>query len=408
MAILSPQTEASVYELFNSTVWINENGSSQLFSNGDSFFLGGPTDLTFWFNFSPVVFLPQVDSFIFGAGVSTVDIRGTLFQMDGAFTTFSSTGTRIGVEQDISFGTSGSFTISSLVTVDVDGDFTNSGQVDIFGALVLEGTASIDVDLKGDRAALRIGGDMTGLVTTDAGAGRTVIAVDSGGTLSADPTDNINLFVVQANSQSGDAVIVNNSGTINGTLSLAQGDDAVTNSSGAVIDGTVNLGIGANTVSNAGQITGDIVGGMDVDTLTLFHDSRVEGGISLGNGNDQVTTSGSGAGSITVAGAIFMGFGNDTFTGSFSSTAFQVDGNEGDDSLNGSTAADTISGGTGTNTITGNAGVDTFVFNVESGSTTITDFAATESPANPRPRDRGFHRTLHHRRRKTRNCCLWL
>ncbi|WP_147125475.1 calcium-binding protein [Shimia ponticola] len=381
MAILSPVAEAASYELYDADtlLWLDENLLGQQFSNGDSFFLSAPTNIQFVFNFSPIVFLPNVNDFIVGPSVSRVDFSGTLFYMDGAFTGLSGSGTTFEVAQDIGFGVTGSFTVSALSTLEVLGNFQNSGRVDLFGAMIIGQSADIDVALKGNNAAVRIEGDMTGLVTTDAGSGTTRIIVDSGGELTADPVDNISFFVIDANSIGTDSVVVNNSGTITGLVFLSAGNDTVTNESGAVVNGSVALGGGGNALTNRGQITGDVTGGDDVDILVLTHGSNIGGGINLNDGNDSVGTTGFGAGSIIVDGPIFLGDGDDSFAGSFSNVGFDVDGNAGDDTITGSQSADRLSGGTGTNTLSGLGGGDTFVFNVESGSTKITDFSTLET-----------------------------
>ena len=386
MALLTAQTTSDFYELFNSTVWQSESFPDVFFVNGDSFFLDtvpdpetGDMDLTFSFNFSNVVLLPFVQDFIFAAGVSNVDFTGTLFMMDGAFTTFTSTGTAINVSQNLGFGTSGSFTVSALVSLTVEGDFENSGRVDVFGGLTMEQDGDIDVVLKGNNAQLRVEGDMTGLVTTDAGVGITRLIVDSGGNLTFDPVDNPSLFVLQASSTNTDSVVVTNSGTITGLVALSAGNDTVTNESAGVFNGSVSLGSGGNALTNRGQITGDVTGGDDIDNITLAHGSRIDGGINLNDGDDNVGTSGFGAGSIIVGGPVFLGGGDDSFAGSFSNVGFDVDGNEGDDTIVGSAAGDRISGGSGTNTVNGGLGIDTFVFNVESGLTTINDFNEFET-----------------------------
>jgi len=381
MSILSPVAEAPIYELYdaNTLLWVDENGLAQQFSNGDSFFLSAPTNIQFVFNFSPIVFLPNVNDFLVGSSVTRVDFSGVLFYMDGAFTGLSSTGTTFEVAQDIGFGVTGSFSVSALSTLEVLGNFQNSGRVDLLGSMIIGQTADIDVALKGNNAALRVQGDMTGLVTTDAGSGLTRIIVDGGGELTADPVNNISLFVIDADSTGTDSVVVTNSGTITGLVFLSAGNDTITNNSGGVINGSVALNGGGNALTNRGQITGDVTGGNDADILVLSHNSGILGGINLNDGNDSVGTSGFGAGNITVTGPIFLGGGDDSFSGSFSSAAFNVDGNEGDDTITGSQAGDRLSGGTGTNTISGLGGGDTFVFNVESGSTTITDFSTLET-----------------------------
>src|SRR5207247_6388047 len=61
------------------------------------------------------------------------------------------------------------------------------------------------------------------------------------------------------------------------------------------------------------------------------------------------------------AGAVELAFGaggNDTFTGTNSTSALFMDGGAGDDVLTGGSANDTLAGGDGTDTLTGNAGND--------------------------------------------------
>jgi Ca2+-binding RTX toxin-like protein len=73
------------------------------------------------------------------------------------------------------------------------------------------------------------------------------------------------------------------------------------------------------------------------------------------------------------------GDGNDSFNGSNTSVALQINGDAGDDTLIGGSANDVITGGDGVDTLTGGAGVDTFVYsgNVFSGGATTPNTAAS-------------------------------
>jgi len=103
-----------------------------------------------------------------------------------------------------------------------------------------------------------------------------------------------------------------------------------------------------------------------------------------GDGNDTLISRATanvplGAG-VTAAGGLYGEGGNDTLIayGGFTSTpgafANVLDGGSGADILIGSENADQMIGGTGNDEMTGNGGADSFVFDMNSGHDTITDF----------------------------------
>lgn len=178
-------------------------------------------------------------------------------------------------------------------------------------------------------------------------------------------------------------------------ISGGRGNDWIETGGG---DATVRGGSGLDTIQTSDS-RDEIYGGGDADLIYTFggHD-RASGGagddfIDSGEGND-VVIGGAGSDSM-VAGAgqdsmfggsggdnmagidgndrMWGGEGNDEMTGD--QGADQLFGGAGGDSLDGGNNRDTLDGGTGNDVLTGGAVNDLFVFNIEWGHDTITDFA---------------------------------
>jgi Ca2+-binding RTX toxin-like protein len=186
--------------------------------------------------------------------------------------------------------------------------------------------------------------------------------------------------------------VVENTGVINGGISLRGGTDRVEYMSG-VITGTIDGGPG-NDVYVIGNVEATLNEAQDAGTdqvsssqdwalddnfenLALLGQARLGRGNELtnfiaGNAADNVLQGR--AGSDDLAGQagfdqLFGGIGNDGLSGA-----------AGEDSLFGGFGADTLSGGTGADTLTGGQGTDRFLFLAVADSRpddfdTITDFA---------------------------------
>jgi hypothetical protein len=173
---------------------------------------------------------------------------------------------------------------------------------------------------------------------------------------------------------------VRNSGTINGDITLTGGNDTVTNS--GLVTGPINLGHDTNRLGNSGQVLGNVTAGDGSDTVA---NAGSVGAISLGNGNNSLTNSGTidggvncgdGADTVTnfaiVAGVmksgtinatIFLGDGNDKFTGGANSEIVRDDDGADFVALGGGNdtyIAHGSSGADGIDIVGGGAGVDTY------------------------------------------------
>jgi Ca2+-binding RTX toxin-like protein len=131
----------------------------------------------------------------------------------------------------------------------------------------------------------------------------------------------------------------------------------VTNASGATISGTdwaILVEGGGLFLDNHGRVNGDIVLASTADAATIVNHGTIDGLVFLGSGDDRFTGLGG-----TVA-AVYGGSGNDTAIGG--KHADLLFGDAGNDQLNGGAGSDTLSGGAGINTLTGGPGRDQFVF----------------------------------------------
>ena len=130
-------------------------------------------------------------------------------------------------------------------------------------------------------------------------------------------------------------------------------NDTITNDSGALIEGSIITGLGNDVIINNGVIDDGLFSqtsfdeGIIIDTAT-----GIIGDIFTGLGDDSVTNSG------LIDGDVFLGEGNDVFSGDGSDTSNIVFGENGNDTLIGGTANDTLNGGDGDDLIMGGDGAD--------------------------------------------------
>jgi RTX calcium-binding nonapeptide repeat (4 copies) len=184
---------------------------------------------------------------------------------------------------------------------------------------------------------------------------------------------------------------VRNSGIINGDIVLSGGNDTVTNSHDIV--GAVRLGDGTNRLANSGGIFGEVFAGAGADTVT--NAGHMGGDVNLGDGTNRLTNSGNifadvftgtGADTVTnfaiigdvtksgmISGIIFLGAGNDKFTGGANPEMVRDD--DGADIVSFGGGNDTYiaignTGADGIDIVRGGAGIDTY-----SASSATTDCA---------------------------------
>lgn len=163
----------------------------------------------------------------------------------------------------------------------------------------------------------------------------------------------------------GDDTVVGGAG--DDTLAGDNGDDQIEGQGG---DDTARGGEGDDTIYGGGGAD-TILGGTGDDMLyggDSNDDMRGHSGKDSmfgGDGNDSLT---GGDGGDTLRG----GNGNDTLSGE--AGADDIRGHSGADILSGGSGKDIIRGGTGRDELTGGNGADTFVFALNDGHDTITDF----------------------------------
>jgi Ca2+-binding RTX toxin-like protein len=170
---------------------------------------------------------------------------------------------------------------------------------------------------------------------------------------------------------------ITNSGTIEGIaagVAFGTGNGLVTQlvNSGTIHGGTYSiLGAiaGALNLDNSGKLIGD-VSLKAVANDTIANQGSLAGAVHLGGGNDSFNGAGG------ASGAVFGEGDNDTLTGG--SAADTLNGGDGNDTVKGGGGADRLLGGLGNDRLTGGAGIDFFVFdtkpNAASNHDTITDF----------------------------------
>ena len=169
------------------------------------------------------------------------------------------------------------------------------------------------------------------------------------------------------------ALAVNNSGVINGAVSLGPAGSRLLNT--GFINGNVVLGGGNAAIdSHAGTISGVVILGSGSSTTTLGSEDNT---VSLAAGT-HVVDGGGGTNTLSYAGAAsgvtvslrLSGVAQNTGVGTDTLTHFQA--------LIGSSHNDRLQGSTGNDTLTGGLGADTFVVWPGDGWDTITDFSVAQ------------------------------
>lgn len=121
---------------------------------------------------------------------------------------------------------------------------------------------------------------------------------------------------------------VNNTGTLNGTVDLGEGDNQFTNSTGGTINDDVIAGTGDDTVANEGTINGDVNLGDGANEFANVEGATINGDVITGSGSDAVANEG------TIDGSIDLGDGDNEFANSEGGTITgDVQTGTGDDAI---------------------------------------------------------------------------
>jgi hypothetical protein len=183
-----------------------------------------------------------------------------------------------------------------------------------------------------------------------------------GGTSTITNSGTITGFGVSILDTGGSNNTVKNSGQLFGNVVLNSGNDTVKNT--GTINGNISLGDGNDTVNNTGTINANIFLGNDANSLT--NSGRVAQNVIGGNGSDTVTNFaivGDVMKSGTITGTVFLGDGNDNFTGGAKTEIVQDADGADITSLGGGNDTYIATGGTaadGIDVVKGGAGVDTY------------------------------------------------
>ena len=176
---------------------------------------------------------------------------------------------------------------------------------------------------------------------------------------------------------------VDNSGVINGRVTLGLDDDTVVNS--GRINGAVDLGADNDLYDGRlGSVVGMVAGGDGADTLLggqgfdYLHGNAGADSVSGGAGDDWVV---GGKDDDVLSGdagddVVYSNLGNDTLSGG--DGADWVRGGQGDDSLSGGAGNDWMSGDRGDDTISGGGGADLFNTFVGAGIDRVLDFSLAQ------------------------------
>jgi len=173
----------------------------------------------------------------------------------------------------------------------------------------------------------------------------------------------------------GDTVIIRNSGTISGGTIAVYGaatDDLVTNT--GKIKGDVTLGGGDDTFYfKAGSVDGIVRGGWDNDTYYI-RKSGLDIVENADEGTDLIQSWISHKLEDNVEVLFLRGHKNIDGTGSAGYN--QIVGNAGKNRIDGGAGMDSLNGGKGNDVLTGGSEADEFVFQLNSGRDTVTDFVS--------------------------------
>lgn len=285
-------------------------------------------------------------------------------------------------------------------------EFVNSGQITALGngysaVAIYAGTGTVALDnsgtIQGLSRGLSIYEDTASLIVTNSGL---ISGYQSGLRINTTVLDLNNSGTIQSHSEA--ALHMGGGGTVvnSGLISAVTGEaikalqSTIVQNSGTLI-GTVNMSISDDLITNTGLIQGEVLlgNGNDIFNSKL---GRTEGYVDGGDGDDTFRGSdldddfGGGDGWDVLRGRN----GDDTLYGEDGED--QVYGGKGDDNLVGGADDDTLrggkdddvlNGGAGIDTLTGGRGEDTFVFGTGEAGTgadadVITDFTRKEDKIN--------------------------
>jgi Ca2+-binding RTX toxin-like protein len=287
---------------------------------------------------------------------------------------------------------------NSAGTISID----NSGSLaGIKGIAARAAQAGIEIDNAGT-----ILGDLAGISAQGAGAEITNSGVIKGqvGISHASGQNDADPLLAES------ATHITNSGKITGVdESILAGNVAVNLRNKGTLNGNVSLGDGQDIVNNRGTINGDVWLGSN-DDLFDGRGGRLNGILYGGDGNDVVTLAspatlyveraGEGVDTVRINATYRLGanieelqlLGKASYTGIGNSLNNKITGNKGDnvlygldgndvlsggdgrDRIDGGDGGDVLYGGWGRDTMTGGAGADYFGFYPECGRDTIIDF----------------------------------
>lgn len=141
------------------------------------------------------------------------------------------------------------------------------------------------------------------------GAGSSVEIVETGDSVVSATTNAITFNAASVDFVGTPVNSVINEGAITGHIvSNGEQDDTVTNRTGATITGNLTLGDGQNVTTNSGTITGNVTGGTGNDAVVNSAGATLTGNVILGDGNNGVINAG------TLTGSVTTGSGDDAYS----------------------------------------------------------------------------------------------